>query len=265
MTFPHSPRIIYERNPLETVISQLRFPPILRIGAEIPAGYQERVRQQYPLLVERPGFDLGMMGLPAEVAKIITGELPLSLRGSHTVFDFAAPDEVWKISLGQDFLALTTVRYVRWEEFRERLQFALEALLQEYAPAFFTRIGLRYRNVIRRVILGLQEEAWGELLQPHIAAELSSPDIANAVARAAHNVTIKLENKLGQVRIQHGLEEAQDQTDAPYVIDADFFTDERTEVNHALDRLEYFNSQAARLFRWCIRDRVHEAMGPHPL
>ena len=264
MTFPGSPRVIYEKNPLETVVSQLRFPPILRIAAETTV-YQERVRERYPLLQERPGFDLGMMGLPPEVAKVVSAELPLALRGGHAVFDFATADEVWKISLSQDFLALTTVRYVRWEEFRAHLQFALQALLEEYSPAFFTRIGLRYRDVIRRPVLGLQGCAWTELLQPHIAAELSSPAVADAVVRAVHDVTINLEKGLGQVRIQHGLGEASDAADVSYLIDADFFTEERTETSHALERLDYFNSQAARLFRWCIRDRVHEAMGPRPI
>jgi len=270
MTFPVSPRVIYQKNPLEVVICQLRFPPILRIDADSPVGYQERVRQQYPLLNERPAVDLGLalpaeLKLPPEVAKILGAELGSALRGSNTVYDFASADEIWKITLSRDFLAVTTGHYEKWEDFRARLKFALQALLEEFAPAFFTRIGLRYRDVIKRSDLGLAGRAWVDLLQPHIAAELSSPSVAGAVIRAVREVTINLERGLGQVRIRHGLIQGRDPADAPYIIDADFFTDQRTETGDALERLDYFNSQAGRLFRWCIRDLVHEAMGPRPL
>jgi len=268
MTFPPVARVVYEKNPLEAVICQLRFPPILRIGAEEPARYQERIRDRYPLLRERPTFDIGaalpeILSLPPEVAKLLNTELVQALPlGGQTVYDFLTADEVWTITLARDFLAVTTKMYRRWEEFRGRLEFALDALIAEYSPAFFTRAGLRYRDVIRRSTLGLQGLPWSEVLTPHIAAELSSPDVANAVTQASHQTTINLAGQIGQVRIQHGLGGGKDRDEVPYIIDADFFTEQRTETNDALGRLDNFNREAAWLFRWCITDRVHQALGP---
>jgi len=49
MPFPDSKRAFYGKNPLEEVVCQLRFPPILRIEVETPAVFQDKVRQVFPL------------------------------------------------------------------------------------------------------------------------------------------------------------------------------------------------------------------------
>lgn len=49
MPFPESKRVFYVKNPLAEVICQLRFPAILRIGAESPHEFQERIRDHLPL------------------------------------------------------------------------------------------------------------------------------------------------------------------------------------------------------------------------
>lgn len=51
-TFPETPRVIYAKNPLFEVICQLRFPAILKIDSEIPAGFQEKLRASFPLFRE---------------------------------------------------------------------------------------------------------------------------------------------------------------------------------------------------------------------
>ena len=49
MAFPPSDRVVFEENTIEEVICQLRFPPILAIVSDVPAAFQERVREKYPL------------------------------------------------------------------------------------------------------------------------------------------------------------------------------------------------------------------------
>jgi uncharacterized protein (TIGR04255 family) len=100
------------------------------------------------------------------------------------------------------------------------------------------------------------------LLKPHIAAELAT-DLAGNVKEAEHVVLIALEH--GNVRVRHGLTKPAGSEEQSYTIDADFFAGDRTELKDADDRLDFFNQQAARLFRWCISDRLHEAMGPHAI
>lgn len=46
--FSDSERVHYAKAQLAEVVCQLRFPSILRIAAEEPADFQERIRATYP-------------------------------------------------------------------------------------------------------------------------------------------------------------------------------------------------------------------------
>jgi uncharacterized protein (TIGR04255 family) len=258
MTFPASPRVLYERNPLEEVICQLRFPPILRVDSGDAAEFQDAIRADYPLYREEEPAIAGMK-VPAEVSEIIR----MSRQGPKPAKKFLSADEQWTISLTRDFIALSTIRYERWEGFRNRLRAAVDTLERIYRPSFYTRVGLRYRDVIRRSRLGLNGVPWAGLLSPFIAGELST-DIAGEVKELSHVVLIKLAEP-GSVRLRHGLFKPDESGEESYTVDADFFTAERTELQDANQRLDHFNQQAARLFRWCITPRLHDAMGPRAI
>lgn len=256
MTFPDSPRVIYERNSLEEVLCQLRFPAILKVDTDT-AAFQERIRAEYPIYREET-----VSSLPPEIVHALRLASPMAV--PPTARHFLTGDETWTVALTREFVALSTTRYRRWEEFRQRLQSVVDALVATYAPAFFGRIGLRYRNGLEKGMLGAGAQ-WGDLLKPHVAAELSSAEMAGAVAEAAHIVLFKLENDEGKVRLRHGLEPREGVPEPVYVLDADFFADGRTEIPDALDRLGHFNRQARRLFRWCITDALHNHLEPREI
>lgn len=253
MTFPDLPRVVYRRNPLDEVLCQLRFPTILRIESDL-APFQERVRSQYPLYEEEAG---PFAQLPPEIAQMLKGNFP----GPAGVRRFLSPDRLWTLAITREFLALSTRRYARWEEFRERLQHALGALLEIYGPAFFSRVGLRYRNVIRRPDIGVAQLPWDRLLRSYITAELSTP-ISEQVREAAHVLLLELDDGIGKLLFRHGLLKEEGRQDLAYSLDGDFYTDERTEIPDALERLDQFNREARRLFRWCITDDLHERLEP---
>lgn len=262
MAFPDAERVIYEKNPLEEVICQLRFPPVLKIETEPPAQFQERIRSDYPFYKSKPAVKLPA-GLPAELAALLPKDLPFGT--GQTAHEFGSRDERWTLSLTRDFLALTCRSYDRWENFKAHLDQPLEALRELYAPAFFTRIGLRYRNVIRRSVLGLEQVGWAELLQPWVAGALASPEIAADVEHSAQELVVRLPDGRSHVRAHHGLAVDEGSQEPCYVIDADFFDDQQSEWPHAFERLVFLNRQARLFFRWCITDHLHQAMRPQPL
>lgn len=258
MPFPDSPRVIYKRNPLSEVICQVRFPPILRIEAEPPAGFQDRVRTGYPMFREvQP--ELPTANVPAEIANIVRSMLPT--RARTTAYEFASEDGAWSITLSRDALALKTTAYERWESFRTHLEGPLASLSELYKPAFFSRVGLRYVDVIQRSKLGLKDRPWSDLLKPHIAGEFAATELAGQVEHAARELRVKLAGE-GSVMIRHGIAVEESSDEQCFVIDSDFFTERRMEPQNALGLLNDFNRKSGRLFRWCIQDALHRAMEP---
>jgi uncharacterized protein (TIGR04255 family) len=255
--FPDSERVIYEANPLAEVICQVRFPRILKIETELPAAFQEQVRAAYPNLKE-----LHTTRIPPEVAHA----LHLESSGASLTYEFGDGSEpTWKVALTSNFVALTTVRYTRWEDFRSRLRFVLDALEQTYAVSTFTRVGLRYRDLISRSQLGMDEADWGQCLRPEILGELALPDFVGAARHASRQLVLSLDYSAALVRFSHGIVEAEDDQGAVercYLIDADFYTEVETERKDAEGLLDQFNKESGRLFRWCITETLHKALRP---
>lgn len=253
MPFPESKRVFYGKNPLEEVVCQLRFPPILRIAVEPPAAFQDLVRTTFPLyrrVVAQP--PLGVQ-LPPELMRAISA-------GGGVTHEFASADQSWTLSLAQDFIALTTKAYRQWPDFKEKLRAPLAALRDVYAPAFFGRVGLRYRDRIDREAFGLVGVEWRELLRTEALGELADASIGPNVEHVLRELIVRLTEEYGRVRIVHGLEH--DGAKQTYIIDSDFFSEKQTEPGVVDNALDAFNRRAGRLFRWYITPRLHDAMEP---
>ncbi|MCB9555221.1 MAG: TIGR04255 family protein [Deltaproteobacteria bacterium] len=252
--FPDSQRVIYELNPLVEVICQLRFPAVLKIDAEVPAQFQEAIRQQYPTFRQKQ--QVSWEGLP-QIAQQAFAQAQ-----TRVAYDFISRDGLWKVSLVRDFVAVSTTRYTRWEDFRSRLSQVCDALIEAYAPAFFSRIGLRYKDLVFRSNLGLVDVPWKNLLQPHIAGELANEDLASAVTETVHQTVYQLSDPKGAVRVQHGLAMNTETHEQGYLIDADFYCDEPVDLQAMQPCLDGFNKHAGRFFRSCITEQLHRAMKP---
>jgi uncharacterized protein (TIGR04255 family) len=258
MRFPHSDRVKYARNPLVEVICQLRFPRILRIEIEPPADFQEALRPEYPRL---------------NVIQSLGVALPLGTQAPSSIglnraqtYEFLTRQDEWKLVLASDFLALSTTKYTQWEEFRERLVTAINVLVRCYAPSHFTRIGLRYQDVIIRSELGLQSRHWRELLQRAVVGLLAAEELSDDVVIEAQSVfACRLDHPGAIARVRHGLSRRNGSDEFGYLIDVDLFSEEATEVGDAIGKLDLFNREAGYLFRWCITEELHRAMEPRPL
>lgn len=257
MLFPESDRVVYDTNQLVEVICEVRYPQILRIDSEIPAGFQDRIRSEYPITEKGPCVKFE---LPRELAKALP--LELNFGDGPPVYSFSTPDKAWSVGLTSGSLSVSTRTYQRWEDFKRHLDGPLSAFVEEYKPAFFSRVGLRYRNVISPKALGLDESELPTLLKRHIAGVLADPEIAPGIRGATQQLVFELPDDVGLARVTHGLATRSEPPERCYAIDNDLFTEAQVEVTNAVERLDLFNAIAARIFRWCISDRLHAAMGP---
>lgn len=266
MPFPPVDRVRYEVNPLEEVICQLRFPPILRIDAEVPSAFQDKIREDYPSYNAAPHFKLPA-GLSPEMSSMLGAEFS-TLVGSklHRFESSALP---WFVTLRRDSLSLSCGAYESWEDFSRRLNALITAFVEIYKPKEWTRLGLRYRDLFRRSKFQLNDVPWGKLLRPSIAGVLADPSLPEDELRQTMSQSvIALPDAAGLLRIQHGLEllsdsgETETDPESCYRLDADFALGQSTRIDDAIPKLNALHVQARRFFRWCITDQLHQAMRP---
>ncbi len=262
MPFPSSERVVFEENPIKEVICQLQFPTILEIGSESPAGFQNKVRHGYPIYNREDA----LQNLPQEIASLVGQlRLPLPAQLQSPTHKFATSDESRFISLNPAFVAVTDKNYRRWEQLSEQIKAAQLALEETYKPAFYTRIGLRYQDVIDKVDLGL-DEPWHALINPSLIGLLGEQHVQDEVRdiRTVSLVEFK-EVRGGFIQLTHGLKTLAQGDRQVYVIDADFFTRERSELDHVHAILDEFNRGAGNLFRWAATPRLQRALKPLPI
>ena len=266
MLFPQTSRVEYNNNPLEEVICQVRFPPILKIGTVLPADFQDEVRKQFPLYEAQPD---GGIPLPNQVRELLSGAgigdlLPTQAPHLHR---FSTEDTSRSISLQADFIALTVKDYKRWQDFRDQFRLVESKFRHLYEPSFYSRIGLRYRDVIARNELGLDGCSWGDLLNRDLVGLLQGEDISSQVGQAMTVIRMQLPDIEGtQLTLRYGL--APDSNQFPlnsYTIDTDIFTEQKVVPNDCFDLLDRFNGVAGNIFRWAITDTLRDALEPNPI
>lgn len=265
MLFKKPKRVIYNKSALDKAICQLRFPPILRIDSTIPSDFQDKLREKFPLYQQSSGFLQALLPIvnPSLDQVAMQGTPPVQVTKNH---QFADSGGVSLINLTRTFLAYTTTQYLRWEEFRESL-ILIESIFREaYSPSFYTRIGLRYIDVIRRSRLGLTGVPWQELLNPVILGFLGADGIPKAVIGIDSTSQLRMEKTNALLRMNCAL--VQDVADTGkeelFQIDADYSTDVEGRVppEDCIEALNYLHEEAHGCIQWCLLDKLHRAMEP---
>jgi len=264
MPFPKKDRIIFAKNPLTDVICQLRFPSILRIDTEVPAKFQDKIRDVFPNFTEssairiEPTLDPDENIPPELVQKLIKTQ-------STKNYEFSTDDGNWNVNLTRDFIALSSKKYENWESFKEKLELPFKSFIDIYNPSHFSRIGLRYIDVIDRSLLGLENDKWRDLLNLSLLGLLSDKDIGDDVQNFESTYSIALPNDKGVVRILTRFALHRDSGEKCYTIDSDFFKTETTSIDNVLTELDFFNKQASKLIQWSISEKLSNAMEPQSL
>jgi uncharacterized protein (TIGR04255 family) len=262
MALPDTSRVVYSRNPLAEVTAQLKFPPILRIEAEAPAQFQDVIRERYPRY--RRVIAAGQLpaDLPPAVRNLIQGMGAAAGPIQHL---FETQDRKVIVTLSRESLLFKTTSYARWETYRDQLESLRGTLEQIYRPASYSRLGLRYVDVIRRSILGLDAVPWADLLNPVIGGELTAPELGESIDSASSELHCKLEGDNCFLTLRSGIALAEPAKEKCFLIDCDFHTHKGTELANVTDTFNTFNRASGNLFRWAIRDRLRDALQPQPL
>ena len=269
MKIADSDRVLYRQNPLAEVVCQVRFIRILELETAAPAAFQDEVAaQSYPILSFDTPLDFKI--IPSEQNPGVS----LNPAQAPRIFHFATEDGSHKVSLSADFVTLTCTKYTEWPDFIGRMLALAKVFSNVYPRARPIRLGLRYKDVIVREGLGLDGARWSELIAPFLLGPIADGALSNDDTFDDSEIgnymsqTILALDDCGLL-LQSGLLTAADGSEKrAFLIDEDFFIADNLpsdclanddSLKILLDRL---HSNAGKLFRRCIKEKLHAALRP---
>ena len=255
MNFKEIKRVKYKHNILFEVVFQARFPDIIKISREDPIEFQDIVRKE-----GYPEFELDVplvpQGMPKELESVVSGD---------KTYRFFTAERDWQISLAKNFIAFAcTANYKDYEDFSERLKKILELFDKIYEPSYFTRIGLRYRDIANDTFLRQEGMDIKSFVPDYIFPELSVATDIKSLRKVS-----QFDDGDMKTNVIHILSEAsggfgrhQLENEESYIIDVDCFVESKIErINDVLKRCNSFKRIIWNIFQWSISDKLRDILG----
>jgi len=171
-----------ERSPLVLVLSQVRFPAVLKMHEHVEA-IQDALR------------GLGFPRFDEEQIQQVTfgGPAPKMEQGKRWVF--ASRDKTEAVILAPAFVVYETSKYDIFETFIERFAPVLDLIREQTATDFAERLGLRYLDLIRPT----EEQAASDFLRERVRG-LSQEDLGAKHSR--HQFITQAVTEHGELNIR---------------------------------------------------------------
>ncbi len=242
---------IFAKPPLKAMLGQVRFPPVLKI-ANVSAlgGLQDDLRDEWPDFAQEQqiSFVIG------------PGVEQQAQPGPQQIFRFTSADKAWNIVLGTDALTIETNgagEYSSYDEFAKRFRRVWDALQEHFAPAAVVRQGLRYIDHLEDDVRTPAE--WARLINPELMGAL-----AGALAEGLEHAISEYRFRYGETSLvfKHGIAPAGAENRPGYLLDFDYFTDQRSgdvSTEAVMERFAAYHEKSYNLFRWCVTEKALEA------
>jgi uncharacterized protein (TIGR04255 family) len=227
----------FKRNFLRQAVCELRFPTLMELGEQRPpSSFVKALRKDYPHLELNNEFTLG---------------LGASNTGSSNVHIFRSAKLNWSVTLKQSALTIETTSYSGFEGLRERILKIIEAAEPVIDSDFFTRIGLRYINVVNS-----GDEDVTDWINPALTSTITSKAFAG-VSDFSGRIQIGAED--GGCIFQHAITFPQTATGTlakpDFLLDIDTFRSEIA-ISDAIGAVDIMHRQAFDIFDWSLSDRA---------
>lgn len=249
------PRLRFQRNPLKSVVWQMQFPPLLLVNdPAFVARFQSAIRSEYPLAEHR-----------GRQFSVSLGDQGATASADPAPWHFRDSPGAWTVALHQDFLALETNDYVRFEDFRARLERLLAVAEETLELTHTQRLGLRYVDHISPP--GAKTPAdFARYLNQDLIGLVAGPQLSPYVVDAVQFVRLNVSSH--EMTLRHGFVGARTgHPEAPfYLIDMDAYQSEGEgrpyERTRCLASAEEFKRYCWNVFRQSIRDELVEHLQP---
>jgi uncharacterized protein (TIGR04255 family) len=262
MRIKSSDRVRYTKNPLQDVTGQVRFPPLLGLDDSLASKMQAALAKDFPIVQTGEPLQVAIaIGNKPTMAAPPSGKAPL-------IYQFLSLDQQERVALARDSVTFTQTKYERWETFREKLERVLELTAEIYQPSTVMRVGLRYRDLIDRDVLSINDASWRDLLAPFVLGGLGTVDLFEDGDLEQHlkgTLTISdVELDGYSLQLRHGLVTKQPGNRQCFLIDGDYYASDARAfvVSDIVGVFERLHAGAGSVFRRCISDRLHDALEP---
>ena len=242
-------RVKYEKSPLAEVIFQVRFPNILRIASEEPSEFQEAIREFYPLFsVSNNETIVEINGQKQSV-------------GMTKNYQFISPDGQSKVNLTNAFFAYSTLKYERWESFKNECNRIVTVFQKVYRPSIIQRVGLRYKDVITRSKWGLEGIPFSKLIEKQYLGILADVD-ENKVRRNVLDYEYEENNPIMAHRHFELIRTNPSMSELSFLMDCDYSVNGLMQYDVIMGLSEQLHDSSSRFLRSAITEDLHKAMGP---
>ena len=258
MPFELKPRVKFHKNQLIEVVCQLTYvSPIL--GMDDSSRFVElhdKIKDRFPLFKKAKSVSLHVQTENQAVEKI---EKPL--------YEFSSMDEQTKITVDSEGFSCVTTNYVSKEAFFDNMSLIYNSLNElKFITVPFKRIGLRYKNIIQKSVLGedIVKASWSDLLKNTLTSIFSENDFSDNVIGTQSNVVINL-NDIGEnarMNANYGIVTHAQTGEECFIIDSDFYIEGVINYDTATQFLADANVKSRNFFQWCIHPRLYEALKP---
>lgn len=224
----------YSRNFIRQAVCEFRFPTIFEIEEQRPpAQFWKVIRKHFPIHEIQKGVSLA----PGSMTQA-------------SAHQFRSRQGRWAIALRASAITLETAKYGSFDEFFEQLRIVEEAAQQTIDSEFYTRVGLRYINV-----LPYGQDDLGLWVNDALVGPLSKGVYGDATE---HSQQVRGVTQCGGFTFQHSLlTDPNSDGKRSYVLDFDFYREE-VEVTDALTTVKKLHELEFSMFSWALGDRARE-------
>lgn len=248
-------RVRYGKSPLAEVFFQLRFPTILSINSTLPVAFQDQIREKFPYFESQVEEQNDIIYNPQMKTTA------LRKTGENKNYVFITENKFTKINLTPSFITISTRAYSQWEDFKKNIEYVIPLFEENYKPSFYTRVGLRYIDVITRSRLSLENKKWTELIKPHVLGMITEERencVKSYVSETEYET--KIENILSKSHFE--FVRINGQTELSLLIDCDYYYLGVTKKDDMISVAENLHDASSMFIQTAITDDLHKAMEP---
>ncbi len=242
INFPKKQEVQLENAPLEEVICQVKFPPILRISQEIPIDFQDAIRHQFPGLKIEAGISFN---IPSQDK---SQEQPFEF--TPRMYRFLSADEKSHVVLTADFFALSNKAYTHWPDFLKIFSDVEKTIINIFQIPYSTRIGLRFVNKFTKENTGCN--SMQEIL--HLFRDeltcLLKVDVWNEPDDLFTQIVLNDEPRKFAFRFRFWREEREPNI----LLDLDYYEEGQLDLSTSIQRIEGYHNAIYDAFRWSLKD-----------